>query len=282
MLMQSVIGALRAVFGITRTGDSTIYTPGSSSGRLVVRQPGGVAGTDDVTLHHDGTIGHLINLDGTNGFIVADSGVNLLRLYRFGGIPLAMTPRNGMFAFSNADNNANGTPDTGLRRIATKVVGPTAGLTGSGWLQNTDGAKRLNSNYTNATTSFTNLADLTHEVIAGRKYAGRMLLRVDQTNAAEGVKLDFGGGTATWTRFNAAMHVLYAAGHSPGTLTANAISGAMNLTNISGVVWLAIEWLGVVNAAGTLIPRAAMNSFDAGFGLVTAYADSCSLVQDIP
>lgn len=157
-------------------------------------------------------------------------------------------------------------PDTGLKRAAAGVVTATnGGGTASGYLQNGGGSKRNTADVTNATTTFSNLSDLTFTVAAGRKYCGRLVVRCSDSTAADGIKFDFAGGTATMTTFNAGV-VGNVQGATAGTTVSAALATALTFTAMNGTTdhWIVIEFSFVVNAAGTVIPRFAQNAHSAG------------------
>jgi hypothetical protein len=142
---------------------------------------------------------------------------------------------------------------------------------GAFWLQQTAGEATLAAAFTknNATLGNTNLS-LT--VIAGRTYRIKLVLQsVSNTTAAEGVKFDFGGGTATATSFVAAVT------GSNGTLVAGttrvtSLTDAINFTTVTGTCTIIVEATLVCNAGGTLIIRAAEDT--TATGTVTVGAGS--------
>lgn len=59
---------------LARNAAAEIYTPG----KFIVRQPGGVAGTDEIQIYHDGTNGHI---DSQSGDLWLDGGITSVRVY---------------------------------------------------------------------------------------------------------------------------------------------------------------------------------------------------------
>lgn len=165
-------------------------------------------------------------------------------------------------------NFSSVTNDTGLKRIAAKVIGATDGSTGNGWLQNTAGRARTTSAPTNATATMSNLTDLSLSVLAGRKYTGRLVLFCKNSTASEGFQVDFNGGSATVTSVQ--FGIATAPGATIGTATSQAIGTAVTLTAMGSTndLVLTIEFEIVVNAAGTLIPRFAEVSHTTGTATV--------------
>jgi len=115
------------------------------------------------------------------------------------------------------------------------------------------------------TVSSTTLASLTgcsRTFYSGHKYAGMVVLLVSDSVAAEGVKLDFNGGSATVTNFRAHADGLDSA------LTINtqvtAISTAITAATFTGSGRITVYFTFEPSADGTLIPRVAQNSHVTG------------------
>lgn len=124
---------------------------------------------------------------------------------------------------------------------------------------------RLIADVTNATATFANLSDLSITLIAGRKYTGRLVLKCNNSTAAEGIQLDFNGGGATMTSFWAAAGVLASGGtDTVGTNISTSLSGVINYTLLTGETVIVVEVSMVVNAGGTFIPRVAEDSHTVG------------------
>lgn len=294
-----------------------------SRGTLVVLQPGGTAGTDEIQAAHDGSTGWVRSKDGALTLAGANGNVDLAResdllvvcrvesgaapgrlIAGYGGelvlqsssqAPggsrgVLITAGTGIFLTSGcgitwaSSSSEVGTGiDTGMVRAAAGVVGVTDGSTGTGWIQNSAARSRVTSDLTNATTTLSNVTGLSATVIAGRKYtSGRIKLWVENATAADGLKIDLDGGTATWTSFRA-TYVIYdtsAAGPlASGSVTA--IATDITAATVTGAAWVEIEFAGVCNAAGTLIPRYAKNSDAAGANL-TLRANSFMSLEDCP
>jgi len=187
---------------------------------------------------------------------------------------------NSHFGFSS--NVLNTAPDVSYLRLAAKVLAIRDGSTGGGWLQNTGGLSRVSSAVTNAGTTLANITGLSATLIAGRKYTGKLVLFVSNDTAGDGLKIDFNGGTATMTSFQAAV-TGNAGGATAGTMHAESLSAPINLTAALDTNFYCIEvTVGFVcDAAGTFIPRVAKDS-DAGGANVTVYANSFMELQDAP
>lgn len=243
-------------------------------GTLIVRQSGGVAGTDEVQISHDGSAGLIDCKDGNLSLRAAGSGTVPLQI-----ADLALLLRATSSIQWGSSNLSS--PDTGLKRAAAAVVATTNGSTGTGWLQNSAGTKRVTGDVTNATTTFADLTDLTVTLIAGRKYVGRMVLFALNSVGAEGVKLDFNGGTATATSFIACTAA------PPGGWTYSApvqttLAGVIAASAINTAYRaVAIELSIVCSGGGTFIPRFAENSTGGG-GTVTVSTGTYLVLEDSP
>ena len=128
---------------------------------------------------------------------------------------------------------------------------------------------RVAGDVTNATAVMADIAGLSANLVAGRKYIGVMVLKCSESVAAEGIKVDFDGGTATMTSFAAGAGLL--AGGITVTVTAvsSALATDFDWSTITGETWLTFRLTMVVNAAGTFIPRFCQ-SVDAGATLTVS------------
>lgn len=159
--------------------------------------------------------------------------------------------------------------DTGLQKVAPGVVGPTDGGANVRWLQDA-GRTRMTTAPTNATTNLANgvLTDLSQPLLAGRKYTGALVLFAKDSTAADGLAVDFNGGSATVTS------VLFGIGGAPGatvgTATSAALGTAVTLTSmgVTGDIVVTIPVEVVCNAAGTFIPRFAQAAHSTGTATV--------------
>jgi hypothetical protein len=228
-------------------------------------------------------VGQSAGLNATSG------GSNVLIGYSAGGTTLTTGGNNVLLGASSDVATGAATDGVALGRDAACAsnecaLGPhvTALNLGAGpaWVRNDPGTSRLTADVANATTTFSNLTDLSVTVVAGRKYTGRLVLKCRNSTATGGIKLDFGGGTATMTSFWAVASPAGTAGSggaiATGTLVSTSLTGAVNYTTITGETLLIIEVSFVVSAGGTLIPRVATNSA----GTVTAELGSSLRLWD--
>ena len=109
-------------------------------------------------------------------------------------------------------------------------------------------------------TAMVNITNLTTTLLAGRSYRGRLILYTT-SNIAGGVKIDFDGGTATVTIFNAEADIHQGGALvTPGASRSNAL--ATDIANVTAVTaaTIEVEFFITVNTAGTLIPRFSNNA----------------------
>jgi hypothetical protein len=162
-------------------------------------------------------------------------------------------------------DNAYDVGAAGATRPRSVYVGTSVELEGQAWVRNHPGRKRLTASVTNATVTFSNLTDLSVTLAAGRKYTGILAVRCSDSTAAEGIKFDFNGGTATMTSFNAGV-TGNVQGATAGTTVSAALATAMNFTAMNGTGdhWVAFAVSLVCAVGGTFVPRFAQNSHSTG------------------
>jgi short subunit fatty acids transporter len=128
------------------------------------------------------------------------NGVNQAEIYDGGGgAGYLQINSNSQYNWSGGVPGVT-VADTGMARVTAGVVGATNGTTGAGWFRNTAGELALNADYTNATATYSNTA-LSATVISGRTYSFDLSLMLTESTAADGVKIDFNGGSAAATNF---------------------------------------------------------------------------------
>ncbi len=115
--------------------------------------------------------------------------------------------------------------------------------------------KRVATNVTNATAVMANVTDLSVTLIAGHSYVGQMVVKCSNSTAAEGIAIDFDGGTSTMSSFAAALGVTAGGTSVLTVITSSALATDLVATTITNETWLMIPISLVVNAGGTLIPR---------------------------
>jgi hypothetical protein len=262
---------------------------GVFEGRLVVRAVGGTANTNECQLSHASTTTTLTVAPGAGSgqkfqlvcrdvtYTFDDGTGSGFQVSANGSIRCAVirSSSNGTIGFGDNTNPAAGSLDASLRRLTTSVIG-----TNSGWLQNTAGRVTITADVTNAATTLATTG-LTITVKAGRKYAsGKIILWLENVTAADGIKLDLDGGTATWTSLRA-TYKAYDTSGLVGFAAVSAIATVFTVATFTGAGWVEIEYSGVCANAGTLIPRFAKNS-DAAGALLSLRTNSFHQCEDYP
>jgi len=267
-------------------GGSLVFTPGAAgaggagaAGKVIVRQPGGTPGTDEITFLHDGGNAVINNADGG---IAWQFGGTTYQYWTTAGIRLRPDEE---YTFTTSNDLTS--RDTGILRVTAGVVAPSNGQGSAGWLQNTAGSSRVTtSNVTNVTTTPAAITGLSFPAIAGRKYAGRIKIWCLEATAADGFIFDLDGGTATFSSFRATYRIYDTLSATAALTSANVTAIATDFTGatLTGEAYVEIDFAGVCTAttgAGTFIPRFAKAS-DAAGAAFTVYVDSFMLVEDVP
>jgi len=155
----------------------------------------------------------------------------------------------------------------------------------AGGLQNTKGDSIVTTtDVTNATTTFAAITGLTSTVVNARKYRFEMDVWASESQAAEGAKLDFNGGSATMTSFIASCHLINAVGATltQTNATTVALATSINIAAFTDTNMHRYHCTGafVPSAAGTFIPRQAQNSHTSG--TLTVKVGSYLSIWDMP
>lgn len=262
---------LKDVFGLTASVVSGVINT-VVNGTFIVRKTGGVAGTDEIQFTHDGNTATISNMDGaTYGVALADVSVRILNTTRAG----ISTAQNYQFLWSDADNEAASAANTGLERLASGVVGATNGSTGTGWFQNQAGESALESDFTRADDTMT-ATTLSLTLISGRSYRITGCLKIANSTATDGCKIDFNGGAATITTFFAG--VTFIGSVTAGVVVSEALDTDLTATVVTGTDMVIINGYVECDAGGTFILRAAEVT-DAG-GTLTIGAGSWLALYD--
>lgn len=170
---------------------------------------------------------------------------------------MSTAPTLGTSCALVADSGATGNEVANFRVNGTVI----SKVTGGGWFQNTIGEASLTAAFTDAvgTLAATNLSIT---VVAGRSYRIEGYLIVSNTTATDGSQFDFNGGTATATLFDIAFSNVGSV--VAGTVVGSALNTKLNYTTNTGTDRIYVRGFLKVNAAGTLILRAATNTTVAG------------------
>lgn len=169
--------------------------------------------------------------------------------------------------------------DWGLKRGAAGVVVITDGATGTGWIQNSAGRARRTTSTTNVTITPATTG-LSVALAAGRTYQFKLVIYTTNVTAADGLRVDFDGGTATATAFIQNGIVTDTAGVRSLPQT-TALATDVTDTTTTGAAMSVFEGTITVNTAGTFIPRFAKEA-DAAGATITIQAGSCLVVEDMP
>jgi hypothetical protein len=254
-LLGRIRNALGRVFNL--------FPLGGTKGGIVVRQQGGIPGTEEMQVWYDSVTKSItINNPRTfSGFQFQVSGTNVAQVTSFS--------------------------DYNVQQFGGKVgVGTTSSfvfqngyITLNGWLQGTPGEAALASSFTDAVGTLAN-TNLSLTVIAGRSYRIQGYLIVSNSLAADGFQMDFNGGTATATTFDAALSPV--GSDVAGTVVSAALATKMNFTTVTGTNRIFVQGYLKCANAGTLILRAATNTtvsgtMTLGAGSWLALADTVNL-----
>ena len=198
------------------------------------------------------------------------------------GLQFLVDPDNGFVSQGNATafkwlHPGTLVTDLGYARLAAGVMRITDGSLGFGWLQDA-GESRVAGNVTNATVTMANITGLSATLQAGRTYVGRLCVFCEDSTAADGIKFDFDGGTATATDFRAQGTIFDTALQLSAQTTALATD--FSAATVTGASVFTADFTITVNAAGTFIPRFAQVAHTTG--TATAFRGSYMLLQDCP
>lgn len=128
----------------------------------------------------------------------------------------------------------------------------------------------ITSNATNATATLSTISGLSRQVYNGHKYAFILTLMVNNSVAAEGIKVDLNGGSATMTTFRASAQGFDSALQISTQVTS--LSTAVSAATFTGDGVIVIRGFINPSADGSFAPRFAENSHTSG--TATAYAGS--------
>lgn len=208
-----------------------------------------------------------------NGANDLSFAVNGTRRVGIGTTPALFLPSDsGIFQLGTST-------DVSLGRAAAGVW--KAGIQGGAdhWIQNAAGDQFLTADHTNATATPTDLTALSTPVTSGRKYSCEMTLMQSQSVAADGVRIDFEGGTATATNFRA--HVTILDGTAYDTHTAvTALATDVTSTDVGTTVLTKADIAFEPSSTGTFIPRVGLEA--ASTGTITTARGSTLHCKDEP
>lgn len=214
--------------------------------------------------------GNLIDLRAIDGseflrFNLPGGGTESVRLG--GSVPIQWSPGGPSGAF-----------DAQLGRAAVGVlqINGTARDDRAGWYRWAGQSYAAADDTVNTTTLES--AGLSVPLLAGRKYAFKLIFYLANTVAADGAKIDFNGGTATEANFRAQVTAFDAA--LALSTQVDDITDVAAITTLTGNGAIEVHGSFETTGAGTFIPRYAMNA--ATTGVLTRYRGSHLLVWDMP
>jgi hypothetical protein len=164
-------------------------------------------------------------------------------------------------------------PHSGMVYIGTNGANnPTEPLDVAGPIRaETDGYVNAAQNFTSTTlTNLTNMGSPA-SLIAGKTYAIDLWLSDLTFGTTSGYKCDLGGGTATATTFTGTWAVTPSSGTAPTLYQTTSLTTTANAT--AAAVDIHLHAVLTVNAAGTVIPRCALNTGTTSTGIPANGAD---------
>lgn len=171
-----------------------------------------------------------------------------------------------------------------LTSPADNVIEARDGATGNSrtpFIQCGGCSARVNADVPYSNATFGAVTGLTTNVISARKYAGRLMIRMDEsTTPTSGFKLDFNGGSATMTSFWAACAQQVGGALVAVAQISTSLAGVINYSTITGDTYLSCDVSFVPSGSGTFIPRMAQNA--ASGGTLNVRLGTYWNIQDIP
>ncbi len=221
---------------------------------LVIRQTGGVAGTDEGWIYNDGSNTYILDQNGSNlGVILGGSNTGAVKVQSNG-----MLIASGVSIYFTAGAGLGGALDCDITRIVAGVLGGSSVGT---WYQNTAGEACLSAPFTNNTATLA-VTNLSRTVKAGRSYRIEGILQVSNSTGTEGAQIAFDGGNATATTFF--MSASMVGTNVAGAQVSTSLAGVINYTTVTGTDYIILRGFLKANAGGTIIVRAAENTTAAG------------------
>jgi len=266
-------GATTSLFGTTSADHAAVIAP-TSGGVLMLGNNGTdglfITATAAVPASSDGVLdlggpGNQWENVWLSSKIVWNGSTNTLRDTWTNTSPeTVITARPGSIVRNTADIGA--------------VYVKTSGTAATGWQPVHVGNQAyLTGNETVSDATLINLS-LSAGVIAGKKYSFTCILFVANSLAADGVKIDFDGGSATVTNFRAHTKITDAALLT--SLQTSALGTDITAATVTGDAEIEINGSFEPSASGTFIPRFACNADTTG--TLTVYRGSNLIFTEIP
>jgi len=177
------------------------------------------------------------------------------------------------YLFDTSNTLTNGDKHTSFKLTGTEQ----SYVTPLGYFVSTKGSAYLAANATVSDATLVNLS-LSTTVNAGKKYSFRCVLFVANSLAADGVKIDFDGGSATVTNFRAHTKITDAALLT--SLQTSALGTDITAATVTGDAEIEINGSFEPSGSGTFIPRFACNADTTG--TLTVYRGSNLIFTEIP
>jgi hypothetical protein len=178
------------------------------------------------------------------------------------------------YCFSSTANNV-GAADTCVARIVPGVTWFTNGGSADAWTKEA-GKVALAADFTNATATQANTT-LQVALTAGRNYTFELKLFAANSTAAEGIRLDYDGGSATATNF--ISHCVISDTAQILSSQTAAIATDVTVATMTGASLVSCAGDIEVNAGGTFIVRAAEAT--TVVGTLTIKRGSWLIMQDV-
>lgn len=257
------------VAGDSGAGNSTQFKLTDSNKSFVFTSDNHLAATFNVETE-DAQLGDVVGA-GNNTLLHVDDASAAITLSA-SNVKLSQQTVKGVLGLDAAGNITSTTLTNGQLLIGNTGSAPTAaGLTAGTGIAITNGAgsitiasdgtsplsSALAADYTNATSTFSNTA-LSVPVAAAGTYAFTLQAFVSDSLAADGGKIDFAGGSATFTNFIAGSNSALVTG------TTSANTGTFSNATITGTNLITISGTATINAGGTFIVRAAQVAHTVG------------------
>jgi hypothetical protein len=167
----------------------------------------------------------------------------------------------------------NGDTDTGIGRAGADqvslIAGGVSGLTIQNGMFVWPGQSRVTSNQTNATTTYASTT-LSVGVTNALLYNFHMVLYFADSTAVDGIKINFGGGSATVSAFRAHSKIFDAALIT--SLQTTALATDVTAATTTGDSLVEVVGSFTASSTGTFIPQFAQNAHSTG--TATLYAGS--------
>ena len=254
-----------------RSGGDLVYTNAANNSAFKVLEGTGTG----ISLGNATTLNPTLATVGAVNGLFIDGGTNYIALLHDGAVQWYIGNNGGEDGILAAVDNSKDIGLAGNNRPRDIHIGRAAYV-------NAQTVHWGNQAYlaANGTTTSATLANisLSASVISGKKYSFTLVLFCANSVPADGVKIDFDGGSATATNFRA-----QAVGHDAALFLSqqvSALSTDIAAATVTGDAQIEVNGSFEPSGSGTLIPRFAVNS--ATTGTLTVYRGSNLVLTEIP